>query len=211
MAILSNGLLGNSRKSIANVVTYTLNGQNVARTKATNFKDANTVLQQKQRTAFAKAVDTARLLLSVIRGSYSSKKLQQSGYNAFISSNLTKKTVFLPDGTFVPEQMEISKGSLLVPEIESVNKNIGAKTISVDVSDNTNGVTGFNSDTLQLVIYDKTNDKFTIKKDISTRQTGTVDVVLNYLDGTSNTDFVAYLFYMSDNKKVTSDSVVFSV
>ena len=52
MAILTGGLLGKSRKAIGDLVTYVSGGQQIARMKASNYKDANTDEQKLQRNAF---------------------------------------------------------------------------------------------------------------------------------------------------------------
>ncbi len=208
MAILKNGLIGTSKKSIGNIVTYVLNGQQVARTKPATFKDANTVLQKEQRTSFITSVNIARLLLSVVRESFTSKNKTQSGYNAFISTNLKKETVFLPNGTFVASEMELSHGKLLTPYVSGTSFDATTKTITTTLKDNSDGVTGYVSDDLNVVVYDVTNERFTIVKKIAKRTELTANIVLSYLDGVQTPELVVYFYSTTLNGSDASDTVI---
>lgn len=96
MAKLYNGLLGNSKNKIGNLVTYVAKGQQIARAKAANIANPRTEAQMRQRVKLANLVAMYRLNRGwQERLAFENKPATNSVFNAFVSANLSASSVAL--------------------------------------------------------------------------------------------------------------------
>lgn len=194
MAIIKNGLIGTSRKSIGSIVTYNLNGQNVARTKASSFKDANSADQKLQRGAFSEIVQLGRRLLPVIRSSYSNRPAKRSGFANFISVNLLNGAYDKVSKTFDYSKLNISSGTLRKLDIQEVTFDAMASKLNLFIRDNSDGVTAFPTDSVKVVVIDVLDDKIHILNSINKRADTFHQFTLYPRDTTTNRFLHVYAF-----------------
>lgn len=88
MSISQNPMTGQMKKSMANFSTYTLNGQNIIRSKSFNRKDANSAAQQAHRSGFKLIVDEYKALGGIVAIGFPNRPETQTPYNAFMAANL---------------------------------------------------------------------------------------------------------------------------
>lgn len=96
MAKLINGLLGNSRNKVGNLVTYVSKGQQIARSKAANISNPRTASQMSQRIKLANVVAMYRVNRKWMeKYAFENKPKSWSVYNAFVSANVTQNNIAL--------------------------------------------------------------------------------------------------------------------
>lgn len=96
MAKLINGLLGNSRNKVGNLVTYVSKGQQIARSKAANIANPRTEAQMEQRTKMANLVNFYRAnKVWADKLAFANKPQRWSTWNAFVHANIGKSQVYL--------------------------------------------------------------------------------------------------------------------
>jgi hypothetical protein len=153
MSKVKNGALGTFTKSLGNIVFYKSNGQDLARTKPTQYKDAKTDTQVIQRKSLRIILAFFQLIVAAVKISFPERKHTLSAYNAFVSANLPQ--AFDKSGAqpvLLYPNIQISKGSLLKPSDASILASSGY-SISANWYNNTNNTTGFATDKATLVIY----------------------------------------------------------
>lgn len=137
MAKLINGLLGNSKNKVGNLVTYVAKGQQLARTKAANIANPRTELQMTQRVKMANVVSMYRLNRPWMdRLAFENKKQTWSVFNAFVSANLTNNTIALTKqesqaGAVIVAEYQMTDGSLPQIVIDSVAPNRWKSNLNV--------------------------------------------------------------------------------
>lgn len=211
MAIIGNGILGPIRKGIGSVVGYTLNGQNVLRSKAATYRDKKSDDQVIQRTKLQLLVAFARLVLGVCRTSFSSRVATQSGYNAFISANLNDFVFPVPGDRIDFTEIKISKGSKLPLIIDSIVADALLNQISVIYPDNSNGSTGLATDRVKLVVYNYTKNLVFESLFTDTRHDQLVKVSVPVGSLEDGDEIYGYVFAASaigETPYAASDSVV---
>jgi hypothetical protein len=159
MAILTNGLLGKSSKTIGNIVTYTSGGQQIARTKPSHYSDANTDNQKLQRTAFSLILSMFRLISPAVKVAFPERQGKHSAYNVFMKENVPVAV----SGSLGSQSVSFSdiiagKGSLLKPRNVALISDI---TDRIDISwdDNTNNTTGFGTDKAVITVFNPAKDE----------------------------------------------------
>lgn len=173
MAILTGGLLGYSKKAIGSIVTYTLNGAQIARTKPSSYKDAKSDTQKEQRSAMSDMLALARLSLGAIRTSFSSRKANRSGVNEFMSKNLKNGAYDKVNKQIVPANLQFASGSKLKLEVVSVAWDEATGNATMTILPNANGTTGLATDAVKVVIYDPADNKVLTLTSVGTRADGT--------------------------------------
>jgi len=205
MAILKNGLLGNSKKAIGNLVTYVSKGQQIARTKAANFKDAKTEEQIVTRNKLTAIVEMFRLISPAVKVSFPEAPQTWSAYNQFVSLNTKKACVVVGSDVSIDfSQIQTAKGSLLKPSNVEASASAGG-LVQVIFDDNTNNTTGFATDKLVATLYnqDKNEAAFSLLEVI--RNEGGVDI--NTPADWAGDEVSIYINFVSADMAKASDSV----
>ncbi len=86
--VVSNPLIGHSRKSMGNVTFTTWKGIDVLKNKAISVANPNTGKQIQQRSAFTQIVKLFRSAPDSIRAGFKKQAVKQSEFNAFMGSNM---------------------------------------------------------------------------------------------------------------------------
>ncbi|NOZ36006.1 MAG: hypothetical protein GXO80_12000 [Chlorobi bacterium] len=205
MAILTGGLLGKSRKAIGDLVTYVSGGQQIARMKASSYKDANSDDQKLQRNAFVLILGLFRILMASVKVGFPERQSKHSAYNAFMMYN-TPEAVSGALGSQVIDYSEIvtSKGSLLKASGALVDSSI---TDRVDITwdDNSNATTGFTTDKAVISVYNPVKDEVTTSLFDVTRQTEARNITVP--SAWQGDTVHAWLSFVSNDNAKASDSV----
>lgn len=201
MAIIKNGLLGNSRKSIGNIVTYRSGGQDVARAKPSSYKDANSEAQQLQRATFKQALDLYRVCSATVKIANPERNQKHSPYNTFMKENANKSII---DGLVDLANLFLSKGSLKEVNIGAIS-GADENRVSINWENNTNNTTAFSTDkAIVTLIREDTLEAITAATEVQ-RSAGAVNV--NIPEAWDGTDIFAYVsFVSSDMKKASKNS-----
>lgn len=123
-----NFLMNTVSGKLGSMVLFRRKGEQVERTYLKTFKNANTRAQVTQRSQLANLVAFYRGAKRLLNHSFLARPERQSSYNAFVSANLNKISVFLPK-TVADKQgcvvapYQISKGSLAPIVISGIGDN----------------------------------------------------------------------------------------
>jgi hypothetical protein len=130
MAISQNPLTGQMKKSMGNFSTYTLNKQNIVRSKAFNKKDANSEAQQIHRAGFKLLVNEFQTLDLILEKGLLNRPEGVSVYNQFFAVNMPRVIDSSGDSvTLNYEEMTISTGP--VGKVRDTVATITAEGVSV--------------------------------------------------------------------------------
>jgi len=205
MAILTGGLLGKSRKAIGDLVTYVSGGQQIARMKASNYKDAKTDNQKLQRNAFVLILKLFRILMASVKVSFPERSAKHSAYNAFMMYNTPEAvTGTLGNQVIDFSKVQTSKGSLLRAYSSLLDSTI---TDQVDVTwlDNSNATTGFSNDKAVISVYNPTKDEVATSLFDVTRQTASRNLTVP--SAWQGDTVHAWISFVSNDNGKASDSV----
>lgn len=119
MAIFNSILFNKIRKSIGNITTYELNGQNIVR--ANSFRrDKKSPAQLAQRARMTAVVDLAHRVIEALKVGYPAVNLQ-AAINKFVSLNIG---LMHPDEacrvTYDVKSLQLSSGEHLPPKVSAV-------------------------------------------------------------------------------------------
>ena len=205
MAILTGGLLGKSRKAIGDLVTYVSGGQQIARMKASNYKDANTDEQKLQRNAFVLILNLFRIMMASVKVSFPERQSKHSAYNAFMMYNTTEAVSGVLGSQVIDfSKIKTGRGSLLRASGSLVDSTI---TDRVDVSwiDNSNATTGFTTDKAVIAVYNPIKDEVVTSMFDVTRQTEARNITVP--SAWQGDTVHAWLSFVSNDNGKASDSV----
>lgn len=125
MAVIKQGILGGFQNSIGSVVGSSWKGINVMKSKPVSVSNPRTAGQIAQRTKMQNAVFFAQAILStVIKPLWDRFSSKMSGYNDFISTNIS---LFADSVPTTPADLVISKGKMALTSIataETANNEI---------------------------------------------------------------------------------------
>lgn len=137
MAIFKQVWLRGAKKRLGGAVTYTMNGQQVARELAANVKNPRTSQQMRQRVKLAALVNFYRSMRPWAKiGAFSNKPATWSDYNAFVSANIGAHPVYLTkeqsaSGCSIVAPYVVSRGVL--PRVETKYDEKGVPLFITDI------------------------------------------------------------------------------
>lgn len=173
MAIFKQVWLRGAKKRLGGAVTYTMNGQQIARELAANVKNPRTSQQMRQRVKLASLVNFYRSMRTWAKiGAFSNKPTTWSDYNAFVSANIGSQPVYLTKtqasaGCAIVAPYIISRGvlplvtteysssftsfvsNIYVGELEPTGDNVTLGALSLAIIGNNNGV--LNGDQISII------------------------------------------------------------
>jgi hypothetical protein len=134
--VVSNPLIGHSRKSMGNATFTTWKGIDVLKNKAISVANPRTGKQVQQRSAFTQIVKLFRSAPDSIRAGFKKQAVKQSEFNAFMGANLNTAFDMTVPGvaTFNPELALFGKGTMGITQINSVVADRSNNTIVVNFS-----------------------------------------------------------------------------
>ena len=119
MGIFNSYIFGKLRKSVGNVTTYELNGQQVARGKVVFKHDPKTPAQLEQRARMKMVRRLAREMTPAVREGFPGATLGEK-YNRFVQRNIGLLGVDEQGNMgFAPEQLQLSSGETAAPDVSA--------------------------------------------------------------------------------------------
>lgn len=157
MGISKGSVWGNIKQSVGSAVGYRLKGQNVVRQKPLSYNDANTLLQQKNRTKQAFLVVLYRQFRNFVQRMYSGMPETYSDYNSFVSLN--HQAIEVDDNlnpTFSPDLCVLAKGT--AQNVRNISFSIEGVNVKIDWDTSYDSVNGFPGDLVNILCYDSVHN-----------------------------------------------------
>lgn len=208
MAISQNPLTGQMKKSMGNFSTYTLNKQNVVRSKAFNRKDANSEAQQVHRAGFKLLVNEYQTLDLILEKGLLNRPEGVSVYNQFFAVNMPKVIDSSGDGvTLNYEEMTISAGP--IGKVRDVVATITADGVFASFYTGLKNPKASPTDQLYALLKTHDGDLVMETQPRGEEQTGTI--LLDY-PGIKKEDIAyCYIFLTNADGTKASDTVFVAV
>jgi hypothetical protein len=205
--VVSNPLIGASRKSMGNATFSNWKGIYVLKTKPISVANPQTDGQQQQRSAFSQLVEGFRNMPAVIQSGFKKLAVRKSEFNAFMAYNL--KNAFdlsvLPTATLVPADVLISKGTIASTAITTSVSDRSSNNITVTFPTTTAQPGQSATDVALVAAYNVTKSDFYGEATTDARSTGTSVIDLPAEWETGDTLRV-YVGFSNPLTKETSDS-----
>lgn len=203
MGTIKQGLLGGFSGKVGPVVGSSWKGIAVIKSKPLSVTNPNSAGQQAQRGAMSRIVAVARLLLASLIQPYWNPFAQgQSGYNRFVSQNIT---VFDTSGLATPASFYSQRGSLLGAAVSSSTAAAGANTVTVNWTNNAGQSDALGTDEAVIAYYNETQDYWAVDTSGALRSAGT-KVITDSLVAASDSLHVYLGFSRPDISKVSDSS-----
>ena len=204
MSIVQSPIMGQMRKSFANVNTYVYRGQNVISAKTFNRKDSNTEAQQAHRASFKLIADAYQMLGGFAENGFPVRPETQSAYNVFMQVNLPGAIDASGEVPVVDySKLQMAKGSLAGVEITSAT--LDAAGITINCLTNIEFPKASAEDILTVLVKKKNGGLKVVKQVRGSEENCTV---LVEMPGISITDIeFAYIFATTSDGKKASNSV----
>lgn len=137
MAVVKSVWLRNASKTLGGAVAYMLKGQQVVRELAASISNPRTSAQMRQRIKLANVVAMYKANRKwMLRYAFESKKQTWSVFNAFVSANLDRNTVYLTKaqveaGNCIVAPYKMTSGSLTSIETNKTATNTYVTNIAL--------------------------------------------------------------------------------
>lgn len=204
MAILKNGILGAANGKISNVVTYTLNGQEIVKsigvnTKAPTEKQLNNKLQMKVIMDFFRSID------SLLQTGFNpkAKGTTKNYHNLAIAYNKPNALKgFYPEVEIDYAKIIISVGDLPQP----VNPLVELVDAGLKFSWNAEDLTWpYNQDQVMLLAYAPAKKEYAFITSGARRMEG--QAILEITPAMRNQVLEVYISFVSDDRQKVADSL----
>lgn len=177
MAIIKQGILGGFQGKIGAVVGTSWKGIAVVKSKPISVANPRTANQVEQRTKLKNVVSFAGFILAtVIKPLWDRFASKASGYNDFVSTNISLFTNELPSS---PEGLIISSGKMAATSINTATGGNGDTGITLTWVDDSNEGMKLASDRAYAVIYNERNNEISGLTQEKQRSQGSVQVVVS--------------------------------
>jgi hypothetical protein len=174
------------------------------KSKPLSVANPRTAGQVAQRTKFTEAVSFAvALLVSVIKPLWDRFAQRESGYNAFVRTNIP---AFDSSGVVDPSSIVISKGSLTPISTASASFDESGQSVSVAWSDNSGSGSALGTDELYAALYDSDTNQITGYSAIGIRS-AEIATFAPSEDLTLGTVMYLYLAFRRSDGTLVSDTV----
>ena len=206
MALFKSFVLGEVRKSVANITMYAgANGYSIARGKRSTMRNSRTPGQLTQR-AKMKALQVASLYFApAAELGFPGRKAGSTFYNAFVKANMKAVTV---DEEYNPtidyEKIVCAEGSLQDGTLAvSLNEDQDMITITQEAQSRWSVVAN-PTDVLYVVVYEKTGNQMIVEPCRNRQENGVTTIGLD--DGWVKENLEVYAFMLSKDKRKASNS-----
>ena len=206
MALFKSFVLGEVRKSVANITMYAgANGYSIARGKRNTIRNPRTPGQLTQR-AKMKALQVASLYFApAAELGFPGRKAGSTFYNAFVKANMKAVTV---DEEYRPtidyEKIVCAEGSLQDGTL-TVSLNEGQDMITITQEAQSRwSVVANPTDVLYVVVYEKTSNQIIVEPCRNRQESGVTVITLD--DGWVKENLEIYAFMLSKDKRKASNS-----
>lgn len=196
MSVVSNTLIGPSRKKIGNAVFSTWKGVNVLKQKPASVANPNTINQQMRRSAMTQIVFIFRQIPGAVKLGFKKLAIKKSEWNAFSSYNLQNAFDYSapPAADFIEANFLISKGTIQPTAVLTVVADDSSNTIITTYPTTFIGSGQSALDNILLVFYNEDQDEWLNSSNGATRADGTQTTVLpaNWVTGDTVDVFLGF-------------------
>lgn len=206
MAIIKQGILGGIQNKVGNVVGTSWKGIAVLKSMPISVANPRTAAQVTQRQRFANIVRFSKAILAeVIKPLWDRFAQKQSGYNAFVQTNIVNFNSF---GIETPTDLVISKGRMSSTAIDTAALNSTASTATITWTNDSGQDFKQNTDTAYVVICESDGAKVAgfdtgIKRDEET-------LTVSY-ESRPGTQYFVYLAFKRMDGTIVSNTSFFAV
>ena len=177
MGVIKRGILGGFSGSVGNVVGSSWKGIATMKAKPLSVANPQTVGQTTQREKFAGIVAVAsKLLVSIVKPFWDRFAQGESGYNAFVRTNIDA----FVDGLLTNyANFKISAGKLLNVTFTSVVADRSLNTVVVTFPNNAGTGNALATDLISIVVYCSDTNSFAVNASTVLRSAGSISVPLD--------------------------------
>jgi len=206
MALFRSFVLGEVRKSVANITMYAgANGYSIARGKRSTVRNPKTPGQLTQRAKMKALQEVSLYFAPAAELGFPGRKAGSTFYNAFIKANM--KAVRIDEGynpTIDYEQIVCAEGCLQEGTLfVSLNEEENVLTINQEAQKRWS-VVADPTDVLYVVVYEKTGNQMIVEPCRSRQENGMTTIKLD--DGWVKENLEMYAFMLSKDKRKASNS-----
>ncbi len=211
MALFKSFVLGDVRKSVANITMYAgANGYSIARGKRNTVRNPRTPGQLTQRAKMKALLEASLYFAPVAELGFPGRKAGYTFYNAFVKANMKAVTV---DEEYRPtidyEKIVCAEGSLQDGTLAiSLDEDQNSVTIAQEAQKRWSVVAN-PTDVLYVVIYEKTGNKMIVEPCRSRQENGETTIQLD--NGWVKENLAFYTFMLSKDKKKASKSRLLTI
>lgn len=202
MGVIKQGILGGFSGKVANIVGSSWKGIPVIKSLPLSVANPQSPGQVEQRSRLTGVVAAARTLLAALIQPYWNPFAQQeSGYNAFVSTNIATFVggVFTDFANFFS-----TRGSLLGVVQGASTASAGTNTITIPWTDNSGQSDALATDEAVAVVYNSTQKYWIVDAGNAVRSAATLAVADNTM--AQNDELKLYLSMSRPNISKVSDS-----
>ena len=177
MAKIPQGILGGIKGKIGGIIGTSWKGINVIKTAPLSVANPQTAGQVAQRTKFGNVVAFAVLILSVvIKPLWDRFASKQSGFNAFIQSNVS---LFAAEMPVFGTGFIISKGKMASTSISSLVADAGASEVGLEWVDDSGSGYKLATDIPYAVVINHTQGTVNSYESLSNRENEEINIPLD--------------------------------
>lgn len=204
MSIVQSPILGQMRKSFANVNTYVYRGQNVISAKAFNRRDAKSDAQQAHRASFKLISDAAQMLGGFLEQGFPVRSARLSAHNLFMKLNLPHAIDFSNSEPAIDYSLlQVSKGSLANVTPIAVSFSEGVLGIEANANVLIPGISS--TDRIQVLVGDVQGNLYSLQQERGSEVS--LNMVINLPNIMVEDIRFVYLYTVLADGKKASNSV----
>ena len=206
MALFKSFVLGEVRKSVANITMYSCaNGYSFARGKISTMRNLNTPGQLAQRAKMKALQKVSLYFAPAAELGFPGRKAGSTFYNAFVKANMQAVTV---DEEYNPtidyEKIVCAEGSLQDGTLAvALNEDQDMITITQEAQSRWSVVAN-PTDVLYVVVYEKTGNQMIVEPCRNRQENGVTTISLD--SGWVKENLEVYAFMLSKDKRKASKS-----
>ena len=206
MALFKSFVLGEVRKSVANITMYSgANGYSIARGKRSTMRNPKTPGQLAQRAKMKALQKVSLYFAPAAEFGFPGRKAGSTFYNAFVKANMQAVAV---DEEYNPtidyEKIVCAEGSLQDGTLAvSLNEDQDMITITQEAQSRWSVVAN-PTDVLYVVVYEKTGNQMIVEPCRNRQENGVTTISLD--SGWVKENLEVYAFMLSKDKRKVSNS-----
>ena len=206
MALFKSFVLGEVRKSVANITMYSgANGYSIARGKRSTMRNPKTHGQLAQRAKMKALQKVSLYFAPAAELGFPGRKAGSTFYNAFVKANMQAVAV---DEEYNPtidyEKIVCAEGSLQDGTLAvSLNEDQDMITITQEAQSRWSVVAN-PTDVLYVVVYEKTGNQMIVEPCRNRQENGVTTISLD--SGWVKENLEVYAFMLSKDKRKVSNS-----
>ncbi len=195
--------LGQIKQKVDNLVFSKWKDKNVVKRRPSGYNDANTPVQQQNRSKFKQMVGMFSALLLIIRIGFKAQATKITTSNVAVRKALDKLSAFTSLTKTEYLLVNVAEGSLAPVTTSTTSFDPITGDVEIVWADNTNGVNAFADDQLCIGAYDINTGIGGSVSNVDTRNSTATIENFPQLIGANASDVVVYFFF----KKATGTDV----